>query len=120
MVLPEGIELSTSPFITLTLSCPLHPHAGHDVRALDHPFIISSCEPLDATRLVSTPSLATLLDVEGLARDCRWSADFSAGQTVSPNLGGDIPIVSGRAGKTYQGSALPLSYGSLFPAACAL
>jgi hypothetical protein len=48
-----------------------------------------------------------LPDMSGLARDCRqrfW--------TVSPNLGGALPTVSDWMGKNYQGSALPLSYGS--------
>ena len=39
MVLPVRIELTTSPFIALALSCSPSP-AGYGVRALDHPFAI--------------------------------------------------------------------------------
>jgi hypothetical protein len=99
VVLPVRIELTTSPFITLTLSRP--PRGG--VRALDHPFADGlTREPLGAARLASTPShsRAWLGIAVGTIR------------TVSPTLGGALPVVSGRAGKLYQGSALPLSYGS--------
>ena len=61
-MLPDRIELSTSPFITLMLS---HPPRG--VCVLDHPFTIGPEGPLGAARLASTPSQEEL----GLARDCR-------------------------------------------------
>jgi hypothetical protein len=98
MVLPVRIELTTSPFITLTLSRP--PPGG--VRALDHPFALGSREPLGAARLASTPSHS------------RAWLGIAVGEvrTVSPILGGALPVVSDRVGKLYQGSALPLSYGS--------
>jgi hypothetical protein len=66
--------------------------AASGVCALDHPFTLGSCEPLGATRLVSTPSR-----LAGLARDCRLF------ETVSPNLSGYISTVSDRAGKSTKG-----------------
>src|SRR5690242_13918209 len=73
------------------------------VCALDHPFAVGRFRPVGAARLASTPSRG----LPGLARDCRRPI-----RTGSPNLGGTLPTVSDRAGKIYQGSALPLSYGS--------
>ena len=63
------------------------------VCALDHPFTLDSCEPLGATRLVSTPSR-----LSGLARDCRQEVP-----TVSPNLSGLVSIVSDRVGNSTKG-----------------
>ena len=90
MVLPVRIELTTSPFITLTLSRP--PSRG--VCALDHPFTVGSFKPAGATRLASTPS-----------RQGRAWLGIAVGRTrtVSPNLGGAIPLVSERVGKSTKG-----------------
>ena len=74
MVLPERFELSASPFITLTLSCP--PMVSRCLCAgpsLQHRSLVNDPRPLDATRLASTPShAAELFSAElGLARDYR-------------------------------------------------
>ncbi|GIK79551.1 MAG: hypothetical protein BroJett024_06560 [Alphaproteobacteria bacterium] len=98
MVLPDRIELSTSPFITLTLSRP--PRCG--VCALDHPFAIDPVGSLGATRLASTPSRRAGLG-SGLP---------SAGPDGFPEFGRCAPGRFRPGGQVYQGSALPLSYGS--------
>ena len=98
MVLPVRIELTTSPFITLALS--RSPQAAFVRWTIPSP--MGSFEPLGAARLASTPS-----------RSRAWlGIAVGMTRTVSPTLGGALPAVSGRAGKIYQGSALPLSYGS--------
>ncbi len=107
LVLPVRIELTASPFITLPVSGRLR--ASRGVRALDHPFIVGrsiSCDqaPLDAARLASTPS-----------RDRRAWLGIAAGVDRSgfPEFERFVPSAFPRsAGKIYQGSALPLSYGS--------
>jgi hypothetical protein len=100
MVLPVRIERTTSPFITLTLS---RPPSG--VCVLDHPFAIGTREPVGAARLASTPSRCVGLG-SGLPSACPDGfPEFERCTTRSFPSGWAI----------YQGSALPLSYGSKPP-----
>ncbi len=100
-MLPDRIELSTSPFITLTLSRP--PRGG--VCALDHPFAIDPFRSLGATRLASTPSCY-----------CRLGSGLpSAYPDGFPEFERCAPERFRSGGQVYQGSALPLSYGSETP-----
>ncbi len=101
MVLPDRIELSTSPFIPLPLSRSV------SVCGLDHPFTVTS-RSLGATRLASTPSR--------LRRAWLGIGMGRLGPLAFPDFGRFAPnrFRSGRQ-VIYQGSALPLSYGSKFP-----
>jgi len=100
LVLPVRIERTTSPFITLTLS---RPPSG--VCVLDHPFAIGPREPVGAARLASTPSRRVGLG-SGLPSACPDGfPEFERCTTRSFPSGWAI----------YQGSALPLSYGSIPP-----
>ena len=98
MVLPDRIELSTSPFITLTLSRP--PHAAFVRWTIPSPWS-DLCWTLGVARLVSTPS------PKGLARDCRRHDPDGFPDFGRCSLDRFRP-----RGQFYQGSALPLSYGS--------
>ena len=110
MVLPEGIELSTSPFITLTLSCPALPHAREPFVRWTIPSPWAS-PPLDATRLVSTPSLTACR--RGLGSGLPLAGRLLGEAGRFPRIWAVISrsCPAGQA-NTYQGSALPLSYGS--------
>ena len=90
MVLPDRIELSTSPFITLTLSRP--PHAAFVRWTIPSPWS-DLCRTLGVARLVSTPSpiWAWLGIAVGMTR------------TVSPTLGDALSTVSDRAGNITKG-----------------
>jgi hypothetical protein len=77
--------------------------AACGVCALDHPFAIDPRGPLGATRLVSTPSR-----FRGLG-----SGLPSADPDGFPDFGRFDPERFRSGGQVYQGSALPLSYGSL-------
>ena len=89
MVLPDRIELSTSPFITLTLSRP--PHAAFVRWTIPSPWS-DLCWTLGVARLVSTPSPKGLAGIAvGMTR------------TVSPTLGDALSTVSDRAGNITKG-----------------